>query len=68
MTRTVSGLLKTRRSLEGGTSFAVGFSLRSTNLAGFRPSSRNPHKSVCDMQFNQIVSGAQRQQTGTKIN
>jgi pimeloyl-ACP methyl ester carboxylesterase len=31
-------------------------------LARFRPSSRNPHKSVSDLQFNQIVSRAQRQQ------
>jgi len=29
-----------------------------TNLAGFRPFSRNPHKSVSDVQFNQIVSRA----------
>jgi len=29
-----------------------------TNLAGFRPSSRNPHKSVSDVQFNQMVSRA----------
>jgi hypothetical protein len=39
-------------------------SVGNTNLAGFRPSSRNPHKSVCDMQFNQIVSTARRRQIG----
>jgi hypothetical protein len=65
MTRTVTGLLNTRPSREGGLGFARTGSM---NLARFRPSSRNPHKSVCDMQFNQIVSGAQRQQSGTKIN
>jgi hypothetical protein len=65
MTRTVSGLLNTRRSREGGMGFARTGSM---NLARFRPFSRNPHKSVSDMQFNQIVAGAQRQQSGTKIN
>src|SRR6201997_369362 len=40
------------------------FSLGSTKLAGFRPSSRNPHKSVIDVQFNQIVSTARRRQAG----
>jgi quinol monooxygenase YgiN len=36
------------------------------NLARFRPSSRNPHKSVSDARFNQVVSRAQRQQNGQK--
>jgi hypothetical protein len=65
MTRTVSGLLNTPRSRDGGMGFALTGRM---NLARFRPSSRNPHKSVCDMQFNQNVGGAQRQQSGTKIN
>ena len=29
-----------------------------THLAGFRPFSRNPHKSVSDVRFNQTVSRA----------
>jgi hypothetical protein len=37
---------------------------RSMNLARFRPSSRNPYKPVSDVQFNHVVSRAQRQQTG----
>ena len=31
-----------------------------TNLAGFRPSSRNPHKSVTDVQLNQVVNRVPR--------
>jgi hypothetical protein len=65
MTRPVSGLLKTRRSREGGIGFARTGSM---NLARFRPSSRNPHKSVSNVQFNQVVGRAQRKQLDTKIN
>jgi len=32
--------------------------------ARFRPSSKNPHKSVSDAQFNQVVSRALRQHIG----
>src|SRR5207245_10501945 len=46
---------------EGGLSVGTTWMM---NLARFRPSSRNPHKSVCDMQFNQIVSTARRRQIG----
>jgi len=31
------------------------------NLAGFRPSIRNPHKPITDVQFNQIVSAARQE-------
>jgi len=65
MTRTVSGLLNTRRTWEGGMGFARTGSM---NLAGFRPSSRNPHKSISNVEFNQVVGRAQRQQLDTKIN
>src|SRR5207248_577582 len=34
--------------------------------AGFRPSSRNPHKPITDMQFNQIVSAARQELSQTK--
>jgi hypothetical protein len=44
------------------------FSLRKTNVAGFRPSGRNPHKSISDVQFNQVVSRARHQQLDIKIN
>jgi hypothetical protein len=33
-------------------------------LARFRPSSRNPHKSVSDVQFNQVVGRAQPEVNG----
>ena len=46
----------------------VAFLPQETNVAGFRPSSRNPHKSVSDMQFNQVVSRARHQQLDIKIN
>jgi len=41
---------------------------RSVNIARFRPFSKTPHKSVSDMQFNQIIGGAQSQQSGININ
>jgi quinol monooxygenase YgiN len=34
--------------------------------AGFRPSSRNPHKPITDMQFNQIVSSARQELSQTQ--
>jgi quinol monooxygenase YgiN len=36
------------------------------NLAGFRPSIRNPHKPITDVQFNQIVSAARQELSQTK--
>jgi hypothetical protein len=38
------------------------------NLARFRPSSRNPHKSVSNVEFNQVLDREQSQQLDTKIN
>ncbi len=40
----------------------------SMNLAGFRPSSTNPHKSVPNVEFNQVAGREQSQQLDTKIN
>jgi hypothetical protein len=46
----------------------VAFLLKENDVAGFRPSGRNPHKSVSDVQFNQVVSRARHQQLDIKIN
>jgi len=40
----------------------------SMNLARFRPSSTNPHKSVSNVEFNQVMGREQSQQLDTKIN
>jgi hypothetical protein len=50
---------------EGGMSFARTGRM---NLARFRPSSRNPHKSVSNVEFNQVLDREQSQQLDTKIN